>query len=354
MPTCASGWQPNPGLEATSKLLDAAQLLGNVWTIVSKKWTRAGNVGQIVGSIPVLKLCSLNPDDPGDLTISNFEADLTDNLLPGFGSPEQTIGRWLFQKCLYTAFHASCYCPDTAGPPPAPVTVTEPPGAPDYPTDPGKQDQQTRIENNTASNQEGLTLVYNLIQDARAFTVDGWYTSAPQFVTSQVPLAQSVSGEGVVDLPLGGSSEPSTSIPTWLNVVANIEQLPHKVGIRGTLNPRYYGVGSIWWDGNGSSFGSPISFQRESIHYQQQAFEVPRRVVVYRMGYRLMPGAVVSFYACNPGTDSLRFASNNRSSYYWVPGHALEPPPNFTDPPLYPLAPPALAGRRIFTSAAPP
>jgi hypothetical protein len=351
MPECASGWQPNAGLVGTSKLLDVVELVASAASILTRKWNRAINFGQVVGSIPVLDLCKLNPTDPGDLTVSNFTADLTAAFLPGFQAPNDTIGQWLFQKCLYAAFTTCCYCPDTGAPPPPPIAVTEPPGVPDLPTAPDKQDQATRIEHNQSSATDSIQQLYNGLQRINAFNQDMWSRGTQIYQGNRGLLQASAVGEGNIQLPLPPDDARKLFSTDVLNVIAEVTALPSNVGIRGTLNPRYYGIGSIYWDCNpGSPWTQPVTFARESIHYRIQTFEVPRTVIPYRLGWRLMPGAVANFWVIQNFTDNLKWTSGAPSGPQWQFFGGELPPDNWSDPPIYPNPP----ARRLYPAALPP
>lgn len=345
MATCPNGAEVKPGYTLTNVVLSIAEagLLAITGLEEMAPWAFSQ---PMIGSIGASALCGLNLSDPGDFNISLLTTASWSGEIPNPNATPGSLPRWIWDKTAYFFFQQTCQCIGAAPPPPPPVTITP---ITNYDTSVNLQqneNQLTVIQNNTTVSNEGNKTLYNIGQHGNSLVGELFVRNVPNVIGDQVQLAVGLTGEGTVDLPLfnpPNSSQFSTSITF---IVVRIDTIGDKVGIRGSLNPRYYGVGSLMFQSYNTRWATWITSERQSVHYQYQTIPMPRTVITDRVAYRLMPGNTVSLYAVTPATDNVMFSPTVSTSYGWLPYGNYTPPAGWTDPPVYPAA-----GRRIFPVA---
>lgn len=345
MPTCPNGASPKPTWTAGDVILSVAG--AGLLTVAGLAELAPFLVTTpVIGSISAVGLCNLNATDPGDFQLSYLTSPVTPGDLPSPLSQSGTMSWWIWNKTVYWFFQDVCQCNGAAPPPPPPIQVTP---ITNYDTSVNLSQNQTQltiIQNNTTTGGEGQKELYNAAQHGNSLLGELFVRNVPNLIDDQVVLATGLTGEGTVDLPLfasSGSTQFSTSIRF---VVARIDTIGDKVGIRGTLNPRYYGVGSLMFQSYNRIWASYVTSERQSIHHQYQTIPLPRTVITDRVAYRLMPGNTVSLFAVTSATDNVMLSPSVSTSYGWLPYGNYTPPAGWTDPPIY-----GAPSRRIFPVA---
>lgn len=266
------------------------------------------------------------------------------------GDPAFGFGSWLYKQALYQYFTSSCECisPTETIPPRAPVpppTDTAP-----YPTDHDSQQQRDRIERNTTNTASGQTLLYQGLQVVATHVSDMWSWVTPNVtVPNYVHPPFTMQGEGYH--AFGPVSDSDNYYYDVAGIATTITQLPTKFKARGTLNPRYYGIGSIYWDGRYQSTDPMLNSQRESIHYTHQVIAAPRTWIPVGVGWYLQPGAIVQAQQIlrNPQAPSEPWYQPNADAFQNLGGLAI--PDHINDPPLWP---PTSSSSRIYALGSPP
>jgi hypothetical protein len=350
MPACPNGAQPKPGYTGTNLVLDASKTaLADVVGVMTGFWGELA-VQPLLGRVNTDNLCALNLTDPGPPTSDDLVA-LTAMLAP-FGSFQTTtnIPNWFFEQVQYQAFVDACECISPVETIPPRQTVTAPPGAEPWPTDPNKQPQNERIERYLQSGADGQTLLYQGLQLAVTHASDLWQwqtpsTAQPHFSTVNITMQ----GEGYFKFPVFSSG--ANSYTDVAGIITHIDQLPLKYKARGTLNPRYYGVGSVYWDCRYQDTELMRTSQRESIHYQRQAIAAPRHWQTVGLSWYLQPGAIVTAQHVirDPRMPTGTWVQPHHDAYGSFGGVNI--PDDVTDPPLWPPA--AARGRQFALGGVP-
>jgi len=289
---------------------------------------------EVLAVMPTDVICSTNPSDPGPFNIELVKADLTEGFFPSINSQSGTLGWWIFQKALYALFVQACDCPAAEPVPPQPVAPNIPSSGAPYPTGDANQPQINRIEKNTATNNPGLTTIYNGVLSNSADLHDIAARIRPAYLDTQGASATSISGEGHLFLNLF-NIPGYKQIPERAGVLVHVNQLPTVYKTRGTLLPRYYGIGSIYWTGLQDSSTQKMVVRRDSIHYIDQFFAQPPEVACYEVYWRLMPGAVVTLSQQQRYIDAAVLASGGYTDQAASPLSQAYPPAGWTDAPFY-------------------
>lgn len=246
--------------------------------------------------------------------------------------------RWLWDKTVYFHFQHSCICKVTNVYPPTPTPVTPITNYDTSVNNSNNRTQVTIIQNNQTDGADGQKLLYNMGQHISSLVGENWVRQAAQLVTPQFVLGQSLTGEGTLTLPV---DEPNTTpwfSPQYLGLRTHVEALGPDVGIRGTLNPRLYGVGSLYFDAQDDPGGVAVIGSRQSIHYYWQTMRLPLDQITFRIHYRLMPGNVVTLWLYQGAQDNVIWNPGNVDAHGWWPFFNWQAPPNHVDPPIYPSA----------------
>jgi hypothetical protein len=350
MPACPGGARPKAGYTGTNLILDASKTaLTDVIAVMTGFWGELA-IQPLLGRVNTDNLCALNPVDPGPPTAADLVA-LSAMLAP-FGSMQTAtnVPTWFFNQVQYQAFQDACECITAGETIPPRRQVSGPSGAEPWPTDRDKQPQISRIEAYLTDNADASMQLYNGLQHTSSMLGDLYVRSVPALISNGVVIADHVTGEGCAELPIFSDPISAPFSPWATHVEVECHAIPPNTGIRGTLNPRLYGVGSLLFDANYSTNYAANITDRQSIHYWRQVMRLPARTQTYRICWRLMPGADVSLRVYTPNPDNVMYAGSMGDQYGWLPFRGPAPP-NWTDPPIYPS--PAL-GRRVFASAAPP
>lgn len=344
MPACPGGAQPKPGYSGTNFVLDASKtVLSDVVGMMTGLWGELA-VQPLLGRVNTDNLCALNPTDPGPPTPDDLVA-LTAMLAP-FGSFQTAanIPTWFFEQVQYQAFLDACECIIPTETIPPRQIVSLPPWAEPWPTDPNKQPQSDRIEAYVAAAGDGQTLLYQGLQLAVTHGSDLWQWQTPSTAQKSFMMQTiTMQGEGRVDFPV--ISLGANAYTDVAGIITTIQQLPIKYKARGTLNPRYYGVGSVYWDCRYQS-GEPMrTSQRESIHYQRQAIASPRQWQTVGLSWYLQPGAIVvaEHVVRDPRMPTGTWYQPHPDAYGALSGANV--PDHIEDPPLWP---PSSARSRQF------
>jgi hypothetical protein len=347
---CPGGARPKPGYTGTNLILDASKTaLSDVLGVATGFWGEVA-IQPILGRINTDNLCGLNLTDPGPPTVADLVA-LSAMLAP-FGATQSATNfpNWFFAQVQYQAFVDACECiqPGETVPPRQPVSA--PPGAEPWPTDPNKQPQGDRIERYLTDGADADVSLYNGLQHTSSMLGDLYVRSVPALISNGQVVADHVSGEGCVDLPIFSDPISVPFSPYATHVEVQCHTIPANTGVRGTLNPRLYGVGSLYFDANYSTNYATNITGRQSIHYWREVMRLPARTQTYRVCWHLQPGASVSLRVYTPNPDNVMYSGSMGDQYGWLPFRGPAPP-NWTDPPIYPYPE---ARRRVFASAAPP
>lgn len=335
MPACPNGAEPLPGTTGGTVLLSLTETaLGDVAGMIGGLWGELA-VQPILARMSIDNLCNLNPSDPGPPTAADLEAIATYAAPFNAFQSGGNLPTWLLAQVQYHFFGISCRCiqPTETIPPRQPVAT--PPGNPPYPTDHDSQPQLRRIEDNTAPDNAGLTTIYNGVMELNAQIGDmSWY-ARPNYVGSGGFSLGSISGEGRLNLgPFAGSGNYLSGDVAGLSV--HIDTFPTKYKQRGTVVPRYYGIGSIMWVTADKQSGIDRVSRRDSIHYQNQFLAMPRDAFHPRIAYRLMPGAVATISVNVRSVSGAWYGNQGWDERALLQLSADVPPATFVDPPFYP------------------
>jgi hypothetical protein len=244
--------------------------------------------------------------------------------------------RWIWDKVWYWTFQNSCQCISTAQPPPAPVPVTP---ITNYDTTVNNTTNNTQLANIEVHQEVGgeqQKQLYNGLQHVSSINGELFVRHVPGLVQPGGYLASGITGEGIVDIPISNYPLAEPFSPSFSHLVATVEQLGPKVGIRGSLNPRIYGIGSLYFDAQYQGGSEIRTYSRHSIHYMNQVIPFPRETQIYRVSWRLMPENVVSLRLVGYATDNVMLAPTAGDQYGWLPFANLPAPPSWSDPPIYP------------------
>lgn len=303
----------------------------------------------VLATMPITRLCEMNPDDPGSPTIDMVWADLAAGLIPSVQSPTGTLGWWVWNKASYALFQRYCRCTDTGLYPPAPIVPVPPSGVEPYPPGQDNRPQLDRIEVNLQAGSDGQTLLYQGMQAVASHTSDlySWQTPSATW-DSDLPVI-TMQGEGTYKFE---QFNPS-GYAQWVDVAGirtHVVSLPTVYKRRGTLNPRYYGIGSIYWDARPWINFPQYNARRESIHYLEQLLAAPREWLPYGVSWYLQPGAVIEMQQIRrqPMGPSIPFGDPVPDAFRRF--SELNLPGSFTDPPLWP---PASSASSAIERAAP-
>lgn len=349
MAACPNGAEPTPEFAATAVYIQAAAIGAEAIEILTGMWPLAA-LQSVFAIMPVTNLCTLNPDDPGQLTLETVAAAIITGGTPDPQSVTGTLAKFVYDKAIYNTFAAYCRCKDTLLPPPAPIVITPPTGIPPYPPGPDTDPILRRIEHHQSTSDEALLTLYNGVAYIQAHTAETWQRTVQAYATSSARIQTwTAEGEGSRDLIGVPTSNPQ--IQDVFGVVVELTAIPPSVARRGTLTPRLYGVGSLYWDASDGSGVFPKTIQqRDSIHYERQFVLAPQRAFNYTVWWRLMPGVRATMYQLDRGVQAPFFLPSMPNPEALPQLAELAFPPNHVDPPFYPIAP----ERRIFPSAAPP
>lgn len=305
---------------------------------------------EVLAVMPTDVICQTNPSDPGPFTTDLVVADLTAGFFPSINSQPNTLGWWIFQKALYALFVQACDCPAAEPAPPQPVAPNFPTTGQPYPPGNDNQPQLNRIEFNQNVANNGQTTLYKGIYYSTAYGAETWQRSVQSYAQqSGIVQDWTATGEGSRDLI--GVPFNNPQIQDVFGVVAEVTAIPPTVKQRGTVTPRLYGVGSVYWDS--AQGGGPlpkIVVQRDSIHYWTHFLWAPQHSHVYTLWWYLQPGVTVNFHQVQRGVDAPHFTPDAPNYAAIQNMHGLAMPGGVSDPPFWPPA----AARRVFALGSPP
>lgn len=349
MPACPSGAKPKPGITAGTVMLTAGLLGTDVFEHIAHIWPGI-TANTVWGRVDIATLCASNPSDPGPPSAEDLAYTAILAAQAAGGSTGGAYGSWALAQLYYQVFFNSCECinPVELVPPHAPVPP--PTGEPPWPSGHDNQDILTRIEDNQSTSGDALRTLYNGLVGMYPFAAETWYRQAQNYVQYNEPLQSwTMQGEGFQDL-VGFQQIDGGSWQEVYGVWIQLESVPASVAQRGSLTPRLYGVGSVYWDAAFSPSAPKNIVQRDSIHYHSQFIEAPRTVQTYRLYWRLMPGVVAAARQLPRSTDSPIYAPFGPTDAAYQRFAPMTPPPGWSDPPFYPVG----AERRIFALGSPP
>lgn len=350
MPACANGARPKPGITSGTVVLQVTQMvMGDIAALLGGIWGELA-IQPVLMRMSIANLCELNLSDPGPPTANDLAA-VANFFTPFAGQlPSTGVPAWLLKQVQYHYFRESCECIQPGETIPPRGLVPYPSGEPPYPTDPDSQPQPTRIERHSRYGSDALDTLYRGILANHADLGDLAMRLRPNYPTHIGPLVAEASGEGVADLPGVYVPSQQTVMPDCAGVRVYIRQLPTVYKQRGTLHPRYYGVGSLMWIGEEAG-GNDMVTRRESIHYRSQFFPLPSQAVAWRIAWRIMPGGIVTITQVPRTVDGAYYGNQGYSDEGFDPLSALAPPDDFVDPPFSPAS-----TRRMYSlpPAAPP
>lgn len=331
---CPGGAIPKPGLTAATALLDLGLVGTDVLDHITAHWPGLLSQ-QIWGRVDVATLCAQQAEDPGPPSAEDLAYTAILAAQAAGGALGGAYGSWALKQIYYQVFLNSCQCAQAGQTPPPRIPIPPDTTNPPFPRDHSDQDQLTRIEQNQGASTDALRQLYGVEQWSLTNIVDLRMRLSQNFIRNGNWNTFQISGEGSHPL-LAFFQEGGGSQQDMLGVQVRIDQLPTKFKVQGSLTPRYYGIGSLYFDVTPPDRSPYIIGKRHSLHYLQEFVEGPTLAAAHTLRWRLMPGAVATVWQIERDTREAIYKQlgPDYGAFVAPGGGAL--PPGWVDPPLYP------------------